>query len=124
MADGMQDAGWTYDEDEGTITLDGLELIDSAQLLEKDDITWGKVRELFTRLEVDPDRLLKGEEIELPEVPSVQATQEVFDLLVVNSDEYPPVAQMQFVRAKCLLAVLIDHFTHASSMSSAARIGS
>lgn len=115
----MDKRDWTVDEDAGRITLEDVELADGADLLAKEDLTWGRVRDIFASLGVDPDAILQGRDIELPEVPDVGAAQELFDLLVLNSDDFVPVAKMQFYRAKSLLAVLIAHFIEASRASSA-----
>jgi hypothetical protein len=65
-------------------------------------------------LGVDPDDVLAGRDVELPEHPPLATASAFFALAVENADEYDLPA-MQYSRARALLGVVADHFINASA---------
>lgn len=101
----MDTPNWESDDDI-------LELDPPLELIEAQEVTG----EVFERgcllLEIDPDDVLAGREVELPKHPKLEHTWQFFELVVENSDEYN-LAQMQVGRLKSVLAVAADHFMSA-----------
>ena len=111
-------ANWTTEERENGSKR---EVLEGIRVVDEEEITWGMVRQGCAHLDIDPDRVLSGESIELPEVPTAPKAQRFFELVVVNHEEFPPLSEMQFHRAKCLLGALTDLFINASAQASPAR---
>ena len=97
--------------EDGTLELDPpLELIDS------EDITLSVLQQGCLLLQVDPDDVLAGRDVELPTHPPLATAQAFFALAVKNSGEYD-LAQMQYSRARALLGVVADHFINAPPLN-------
>jgi len=99
--------GWAWSEDGSS-----LELETPMQLIEPEDVTLDVLTRGCMLLGLDPDSVLAGEEVELPERPPVAEAQVFFAMVVKNSEEYD-LAAMQWSRAQSLLAVVVDHFINA-----------
>lgn len=91
-----------------------LQLEPELQVLEPNEITLNKATTLCHLLQIDPDKVIFGsdERIELPDHPPLSHAQEVFNILVVNSEEYD-IAEMPASQVKIILASLTTYFTKA-----------
>jgi len=102
---------------------ESLELDPPLELIDPSDITL----DLFTRgcylLEIDPDDVLAGKDVELPERPPLATTQIFFHLVVENAEEYD-LGAMQYNRARALLGVCADHFINAPARQLNGRVQS
>ena len=95
-----------------------LELDPPLQVLEPEDITLDRANTLCHLLQIDPDKVIFGGEgtIELPDHPPLIHAKEVFDILVVNSDEYN-IEEMPASQVKILLGSLTTYFMKACQQS-------
>jgi hypothetical protein len=106
----------TWTETEGGWALDPpLELVDA------DTITLGQIEEGCALLEIDPDAVFSGGEVQIPDVPPWPETKRFFALVVENADAYDLDA-MPVGRVRALLAILVDHFGTACRVPSGAPI--
>jgi len=109
------EAGWEVDGD--VMHLRGLQLIDP------EDITHDVFSRCLRMLGANPDEVLAGEPIDLPEHPPSFFAQAFFDLVCVNSADFD-LQGMQWSRANALLGVCVDHFINARPTNLSGRAGS
>ena len=91
-----------------------IELDPPLELIEAEDVTLDLMHKGCLLLGVDPDDVLAGRDVELPEHPPLATAQVFFSLVVENSEAYE-LASMQYDRARALLGVVADHFINASA---------
>lgn len=108
----MTGPNWTT-PDAGAETAE-IELDPPLELIKAEDVTLDVMHKGCLLLGVDPDDVLAGRDVELPEHPPLATAQVFFSLVVVNSEAYD-LAAMQYGRARALLGVVADHFINASA---------
>jgi hypothetical protein len=90
-----------------------IELDPPLELIEAEDVTLDLMHKGCLLLGVDPDDVLAGRDVELPEHPPLAMAEGFFRLVVENHEAYE-LASMQYNRARALLGVVADHFISAS----------
>ena len=91
-----------------------IELDPPLELIEAEDVTLDLMHKGCLLLGVDPDDVLAGRDVELPEHPPLAMAEGFFRLVVENHEAYE-LASMQYDRARALLGVVADHFINASA---------
>jgi len=89
-----------------------LELDPPLELIEPTDVTLDKLTNGCYLLGVDPDDVLAGKPVELPEHPPLATADQFLRLTVKNYDQYD-FWEMQYGRARAILGVAADHFIKA-----------
>lgn len=100
---------------------DGWALDPPLDLVDADTITLGQIEEGCALLEIDPDRIFSGGEVQIPDVPPWPQSKRFFALVVENADAYD-LDTMAVGRVRALLAILVDHFGKACRVPSGAPI--
>lgn len=94
-----------------------LELEPELELLDPEEITLDVFTRLCMCVQLDPDKVLySDEQVELPEHPPLNHTQEFFDILVKNKEEYD-IEEMPASQVKMLIAGLTGYFIEACSLN-------
>jgi len=91
-----------------------IELDPPLELIEAEDVTLDLMYKGCLLLRIDPDDVLAGRDVELPDYPPLALTEGFFRLVVENHEAYD-LAAMQSGRARALLGVVADHFINASA---------
>lgn len=89
-----------------------IELDPPLEMVEPEDITLDLMTRGCALLQVDADKVLAGEPVELPEHPPLATAEAFFGLVVENADEYD-LSEMQYDRARALLGVVAHNFINA-----------
>lgn len=97
---------WT-ENDDGTLTLDP-----PLELISQREITLQQMQRGCLLMGVDPDAVLRGGQVEVPDIPPWPQAVEAFELLVENSDAYD-ISTWPVVRVRAVFAKIIAHFGRA-----------
>jgi hypothetical protein len=96
------------EDGEKTLSLDPpLELID------RDELTLREMSMGCYIMGIDPDKVLHGEEVELPHRPRLENARRMMRLCVHNHQEYE-IGTMPAYQVDAILGVVVNHFINAS----------
>jgi hypothetical protein len=83
------------------------------ELIDGDDLTLRQMELGCYWMNIDPDRVLQGKEVDLPHRPPLKHAERFLDLMLDNAGEYE-IATMPAWQVDAMLGVVVDHFIRAS----------
>lgn len=110
-AEGTAEGGWVVTgETDGEMEM---ELRPPPQFIDPEDVSLDVLQRGCQLIGIDPDRVLAGKDVELPENVPLMTAEPFLDLVVENFDEYD-LRGMQAARARAFIGVALTHFIRAS----------